>query len=62
MCADTCEAHGLNVPPLSEATQTRLRELRHAEASVANPVDMLAAATAEQYADCVRRHCCRYGR
>ena len=54
MCADTCEAHGLELPPLSEATQARLRELLPAEASVANPVDMLAAATAEQYAQAVR--------
>jgi acetyl coenzyme A synthetase (ADP forming)-like protein len=50
MCADTCEAHGLDLPALSEATQARLREFLPAEASVANPVDMLAAATAEQYA------------
>jgi acetate---CoA ligase (ADP-forming) len=50
MCADTCEAQGLELPPLSEATQARLRELLPVEASVANPVDMLAAATAEHYA------------
>ena len=54
MCADTCEAHGLELPPLSEATQARLREFLPAEASVANPVDMLAAATAEQYAQSIR--------
>ena len=53
MCADTCEAHGLELPPLAEATQARLREFLPAEASVANPVDMLAAATAEQYARAV---------
>ncbi|MDQ6674598.1 MAG: GNAT family N-acetyltransferase [Chloroflexota bacterium] len=54
MCADTCEAHGLELPPLSEATQARLRELLPAEASVANPVDMLAPATPEQYEQAVR--------
>jgi acetyl coenzyme A synthetase (ADP forming)-like protein len=54
MCADTCEAHGLELPALSEATQVRLRALLPVEASVANPVDMLAAATAEQYAESVR--------
>ena len=53
MCADTCEAHGLNLPQLSEATQARLREFLPAEASVANPVDMLTAATAEQYAQAI---------
>jgi acyl-CoA synthetase (NDP forming) len=48
MCADACEARGLEVPALAEATQVRLREFLPKEASVANPVDMLAAA-AEQY-------------
>jgi acetate---CoA ligase (ADP-forming) len=54
MCADTCAAHGLELPPLSEATQARLRQLLPAEASVANPVDMLASATAELYAQSIR--------
>ncbi len=54
MCADTCAAQGLDVPQLSEATQARLRELLPAEASFANPVDMLAAATAEQYEQSIR--------
>jgi acetate---CoA ligase (ADP-forming) len=54
MCADACDGHGLDLPQLSEATQTRLREFLPAEASVVNPVDMLAAATAEQYAQAIR--------
>jgi acetyl coenzyme A synthetase (ADP forming)-like protein len=54
MCADTCEARGLQVPPLSETTQSTLRQLLPAEASFANPVDMLAAATSQQYAQCIR--------
>jgi acetate---CoA ligase (ADP-forming) len=54
MCADTCEANGLQVAPLSEATQARLRQVLPPEASVANPVDMLAAATADHYGDVVR--------
>ena len=49
MCADTLRSAGLQVPPLSAATQASLRAFLPAEASVANPVDMLAAATAEQY-------------
>ena len=49
MCADSCEAQGLQVPPLSATTQAKLRAILPPEASVANPVDMLAAATAEQY-------------
>ena len=53
MCADVCESLGLQVPPLSPATQARLRELLPAEASVANPVDMLAAATPDQYREAI---------
>ncbi len=49
MCADTCEAVGLEVPPLPEKLQDRLRGFLAAEASAANPVDMIATATAEQY-------------
>ncbi|HLH21907.1 MAG TPA: GNAT family N-acetyltransferase [Chloroflexota bacterium] len=49
LCADTLEAQGLEVPVLAEATQARLRGFLPAEASPANPVDMLAAATADQY-------------
>lgn len=46
--ADACEGFGLEVAPLSEETQNRLREHLPAEASVANPVDMIASATPEQ--------------
>ncbi|HSJ51541.1 MAG TPA: GNAT family N-acetyltransferase [Actinomycetota bacterium] len=49
LCADTCEANGLTVPPLSEATTNALRSFLPAEASVGNPVDMIASATAEDY-------------
>ena len=49
MCADSCEAQGLQVPPLSATTLAKLRAILPPEASVANPVDMLASATAEQY-------------
>jgi acyl-CoA synthetase (NDP forming) len=53
MCADMSEAHGLQVPTLSQTTQASLREVLPREASVINPVDMLAAATAEQYRQAV---------
>jgi acetate---CoA ligase (ADP-forming) len=49
MCADTCEAHGLEVPLLAPDTQAQLREFLPAEAGVGNPVDLIAAASAEQY-------------
>ena len=49
MCADACEAAGLEVPPLPEAVQESLRSVLPPEASLANPVDMIATATAEHY-------------
>ena len=54
LCADACEAEGLEIPLLDPATQAELRALLPAEASVANPVDMLASATPEQYREAVR--------
>jgi acetyl coenzyme A synthetase (ADP forming)-like protein len=47
--ADACEAHGLRVAELTEATRARLAEQLPAEASVQNPVDMIASATAQSY-------------
>ena len=49
LAADACEGFGLMVPPLAEATVAALREFLPASASVANPVDMLATASAEDY-------------
>ena len=49
MCADTCEAVGLEVVALSAALRESLRGLLPAEASTANPVDMIASATPAQY-------------
>jgi acetyl coenzyme A synthetase (ADP forming)-like protein len=49
LCADACEARGLEVPVLSESSQTRLRAFLPAGASVGNPVDMIASAPADHY-------------
>jgi acetyl coenzyme A synthetase (ADP forming)-like protein len=49
LCADACEGAGLELPPLAEETRAALVPLLPAEASVANPVDMLGSATAESY-------------
>jgi acetate---CoA ligase (ADP-forming) len=46
---DACEARGLSVAELSEETQSRLRQHLPEEASVRNPVDMIASATPESY-------------
>jgi acyl-CoA synthetase (NDP forming) len=49
LAADACDAAELELPALGDETTTRLRELLPAEASVANPVDMLGSATAAGY-------------
>jgi acetyl coenzyme A synthetase (ADP forming)-like protein len=54
LCADTCEANGLKVQPLSHATRDRLRRFLPAEASIGNPVDMIASATGDDYARAIR--------
>jgi acetate---CoA ligase (ADP-forming) len=50
LCADACEAAGLELPELSEDTRAALAELVPSDASLANPVDMLGSATAASYA------------
>jgi acyl-CoA synthetase (NDP forming) len=54
LAADACENNGLVVPELDTRTKAALASLLPAEASVANPVDMIAAATAPQYGQAVR--------
>jgi acetate---CoA ligase (ADP-forming) len=49
LAADACEANGLELPALSEATRAELRAFLPAAASVGNPVDMIASATPEHY-------------
>ena len=49
LCADACEAEGLEIPILTEETQAKLREFLVPAASVTNPVDMVASASAEDY-------------
>jgi acetyl coenzyme A synthetase (ADP forming)-like protein len=50
LCADACEAAGLSLPELAEETRTAIAQVVPAEASLANPVDLLGSATAETYA------------
>jgi acyl-CoA synthetase (NDP forming) len=47
--ADACESLELDVVELAAETQARLRGIFPAEASVRNPVDMIASATGESY-------------
>ena len=50
LCADGCEKAGLELPELGEETRAALEQLFPADASLANPVDMLGSATAASYA------------
>lgn len=49
LCADACEAAGLQVAELSERLRSDLSAFLPAEASVANPIDMIAGASAGDY-------------
>jgi acetyl coenzyme A synthetase (ADP forming)-like protein len=49
LAADACEAHGLALPLLGDGTVAALKDFLPPEASTANPVDMIASASAEQY-------------
>jgi acetate---CoA ligase (ADP-forming) len=53
LAADACDAEGLALTELSAATTERLAHFLPAEASLANPVDMLGSATAESYESAV---------
>jgi len=49
LAADACESLGLSLASLSKETSAALRASLPAEASVGNPVDLLASASAEAY-------------
>jgi acetyl coenzyme A synthetase (ADP forming)-like protein len=49
LCADACEANGLVVPALPDEIRRELAAFMPAAGSTGNPVDMLAAATGEDY-------------
>jgi acetyl coenzyme A synthetase (ADP forming)-like protein len=49
MTADACVSRGLKLPRLSETTVSGLTDFLREEATVANPIDMTAESTVEQY-------------
>jgi acetyl coenzyme A synthetase (ADP forming)-like protein len=49
LCADACASAGLILPGLADATRNTLAEALPAEASTANPVDLLGSATEVTY-------------
>jgi acetyl coenzyme A synthetase (ADP forming)-like protein len=50
LCADACDAAGLELAPLADSTRERLAAVLPEEASVENPVDMLGSANDRSYA------------
>lgn len=50
LLADACEAHGLTLSELAPATRAELGAFLSPAAGIANPVDMTAAATGDDYA------------
>jgi acetate---CoA ligase (ADP-forming) len=49
MSADACQAEGVNVPELAPEVQAKLAEFLPPVASLANPIDMIATASAADY-------------
>lgn len=49
MCADACQANGVDVPELSPEVQARLAAFLPPAASFRNPVDMIATASGDDY-------------
>lgn len=49
VCADACQANGLDVVELSGDVRRRLASFLAPEASIANPIDMIATASAADY-------------
>lgn len=54
MASDACESQGLELATLQDSTLETLRSYLPPEASVKNPVDMIASATAESFERTVR--------
>ena len=53
IATDVMVGAGLTLPPLSAKTEAVLKETLFPEASVANPIDVLATGTAEHYRACL---------
>lgn len=54
LAADACAGAGLDVPELSPQSQAELRRFVARDASVRNPVDLVAGASAEQFEHALR--------
>ena len=49
MCADACQADGVDVPELAPEVQSELAEFLPATAALTNPIDMIATASGADY-------------
>lgn len=54
LATDTANDFSIPLANLTESTKNKLREVLPPQASVANPVDVIASATAEQYCDAMK--------
>jgi len=54
LTADACAARGLELPTLSDKTLSKLKDFLPRRASLANPIDMAAEATAEEYSQALK--------
>jgi acetyltransferase len=54
MTADACDARGLELPDLSAKTVSGLKNVLSSRASLTNPIDMTAEATAEEYSQALK--------
>src|SRR5581483_10039160 len=54
IAADALEANGLHLAKLSDATEKSLTDTLPPAAGIHNPVDMLASASPQNYADCLK--------
>lgn len=54
LATDAIDGLGMQMKPMTQATQARLRKVLPAEASVHNPVDLIASADAKRYRDALR--------
>lgn len=54
LCTDACETNNLEVPEFDEQTKNRLQKFLPEEASVLNPVDMVASAGPDSYKNAIK--------
>ena len=54
LATDSCIQHGLNIAPFSQGTQKELKKILPSQASLNNPLDLIADAQHERYENALR--------